>query len=78
VVPISLSVVTKKVGKRRVRFARVTFNTGLTQEVVVPFQQPAYGAVAAALADLDGNGLLDAVRFTVRMGSKMISRVVTL
>ncbi len=47
-------------------------------EVAVPYQAPGYQGIAAALEDLDGDGIFDAVLFTARKGKRHVSTVVPL
>jgi hypothetical protein len=57
--------------------AEVSFTGGLPPlGLAVPYQAPVYQHVAAALGDLDGDGILDAVLFTARQGWRHVRKVV--
>jgi hypothetical protein len=74
------ALVSRKVGKRRLLFVRVSFaDTGaLKAEVRSPFQQPAFRAIAVAAIDGDGDGVADSVRLTARRGRKTMRRLLAL
>jgi fibronectin-binding autotransporter adhesin len=66
-------------GKKKKLGVRVQFGGGLpSREIVSPFQKPKFQAVAAALHDLNGDGVFDSVRFTARRGGKKLTRVIAL
>jgi hypothetical protein len=78
-VPVDVSLDKAKVGKKRKLEAHVTFNSGLApRDIVSPFQKPKFAAITVALADLDGDGIMDGLRFTARLGKKKVSRLVRL
>jgi hypothetical protein len=56
--------------------ARVIWSDGSLREFHSPFQNPKYAGIAAALHDLNGDGTVDSIRFTARLGKKKVSRVV--
>jgi hypothetical protein len=57
--------------------AEVSFTGGLPPlDLAVPYQAPAYQHVAAALVDLDGDGIFDAVLFTACEGWRHVRKVV--
>jgi hypothetical protein len=74
------ALVSRKVGKRRLLFVRVSFadSGALKAEVRSPFQKPAFRAVAVAAFDSDGDGVTDSVRLTARRGKKTLTRVLVL
>jgi hypothetical protein len=71
------ALVSRKVGKRRLLFVRVSFaDTGAVKaEVRSPFQRPAFRAIVVAAFDGDGDGVTDSVRLTARRGKKTLTRV---
>jgi hypothetical protein len=57
--------------------AEVSFTGGLPPlDLAVPYQAPVYQHVAAALVDLDGDGIFEAVLFTARQGRWHVRKVV--
>jgi hypothetical protein len=74
---IVAALVTKKVGKRRRLFVRISFaDTGaLKADVLSPFQKPAFRAIAVRVFDDNGDGLADTVRLTAKQGKKTLTRI---
>jgi hypothetical protein len=58
--------------------AWVVFSDGSVREVRSPFQRPAYRGIAAAVYDLDGDGILETLGFTARKGRKKVVRLMPL
>jgi hypothetical protein len=77
VVPVSRPAGKGKHGTRRL-YVQVSYADGRTVPILSPFQKPRYAAITAALADLDGDGVFDAVVFTARRGSRKVTRVIKL
>jgi hypothetical protein len=80
--PVKLTPVFQSVGKgkhrRIVMFVQVAYSNGQTRLLPVPFSKPRYRAISVVLADLDGDGVFDAVVFTARLGKRKVTRVITL
>jgi hypothetical protein len=77
--PVSVTLLRKRIHKRKQLVAVVQFSGGVpARDVVAPFQKPAFQAIQAALEDLDGDGIFDALLFTARKGKRQVSRSVTL
>jgi RHS repeat-associated protein len=74
--PVSVFLVAQGRGPKKRLVARVALSDGSSRDVRSPFQTPQFGAIAAALYDLDGDGLFESVRFTARKGHRKVSRVV--
>jgi hypothetical protein len=69
--PVHLMPVFQSVGKGKHRhillFVQVAYSNGATRLIPVPFTKPRYRAVKWVLADLDNDGIFDAVIFTARL-----------
>jgi hypothetical protein len=77
--PVDASLRMVRAGKKKKLGAHVTYGDGLApRDIVSPFQRPRFKAVAAALIDVDGDGVMDGVLFTARLGKKKVHRVVLL
>jgi hypothetical protein len=76
---IVAALVSKKVGKTRRLFVRVSFaDTGeMKAEVLSPLQRPAFRAIAVSVFDSDGDGVADTIRLTARRGRKTVTLVFT-
>jgi hypothetical protein len=59
-------------------FVQVAYSNGQTRLLPVPFTKPRYRAITSVLADLDGDGVFDAVVFTARLGKRKVTRVMML
>jgi fibronectin-binding autotransporter adhesin len=77
---IVAALVTKKVGRTRRLFVRVSFadTEALKAEVRSPFQTPAFRGIVVSVFDSDGDGVADTVRLTARKGKKTLTRLVAL
>jgi hypothetical protein len=75
--PVSAALVAKKVGKASKQMVRVSLSSGLTREIISPFQKPQYAGIVATLYDQDGDGVMDSVLFTARRGKLKLRRVVS-
>jgi hypothetical protein len=76
--PVSVVLGSRPVGPRRKLVALVRSADGSLRALLSPFQKPLYGSIAAALADLDGDGIFDAVVFSARRGKRRVSRTIRL
>jgi hypothetical protein len=77
--PVGVLLVTHRVGKHNELMAEVLFSDGsLLPDIAVPFQQPNYQRIAAALANVNAaDGTFDLL-FTAGHGKKTVSCVVPL
>jgi uncharacterized delta-60 repeat protein len=73
---IVASVVTKKVGKKKLLFIRVlNADTGaVKQEIRSPFQKPKYAGIVVSVRDANSDGAADTVVLMGRRGKKRILR----
>jgi CSLREA domain-containing protein len=77
--PVRIVLRLRRVDRRRRLVAVVASPQGLPPRVLAsPFQRPWYRSVVAAVADLDGDGIADAVVFTARAGRRKVTAVVRL
>jgi hypothetical protein len=81
---VGVTLVSRIVGKgphrSKVLYAQVSFSSGPPRLILSPLQAPKYKMVGCAGADLDGNGVFDAVLFTGRDSrtGKKVKRVIRL
>jgi hypothetical protein len=77
--PIQASLVTQKFGRARKLAAHVVFANGRAPLTVLsPFQKPSFQVISAALADVNGDGVLDSIRFVGHKGKRTVSLFITL
>jgi hypothetical protein len=76
--PVGVVLGSRRVGRTRGLVVVVQFAEGAPRVLRSPFQKPLYGSIAAALVDLNGDGIFDAVVFTARRGRRKVSRTVHL
>jgi hypothetical protein len=77
--PAGLALISRRVGKARKLAVQVPSSKGGQPRLIVsPFQKPLYQSITAALVDLNGDGIFDAVVFTARRGKRRVSRTVRL
>jgi hypothetical protein len=82
--PVHLMPVFQSVGKgkhqRILLFVQVAYSNGQSRLIPVPFMKPRYRTIMWVLADLDGDGVFDAITFTARItkSGKRARRIVYL
>jgi hypothetical protein len=77
--PIQVSLVTQKFGRSRKLAAHVLFANGRAPLTLLsPFQKPSFQVISAALADLNGDGVLDSIQFVAHKGKRTVSLFITL
>jgi hypothetical protein len=76
--PVGVALIKQGKGKKAKAAAKVTFSNGTTRVIPSAYQQPSYAGIAAALADMNGDGVLDSVRFTANKGKTKASTTVPL
>src|SRR5262249_24341202 len=76
--PVGVRGETQRNGKTMRLMLRVVHADGSVRLLRSPFPAGQWKAIQAALKDLDGNGVLDAVVCSARQGRKQVQQVVSL
>jgi hypothetical protein len=80
--PLSAHLVPVRVGKKKATRLMVDVfyaDTGaLKEQILSPFQKPAYANIQMMLRDSNGDGVPDVLVFTAKKGRKKVSRMVTI
>ncbi len=76
--PLRARVIAQRVPGRSRFVAQVGLTDRSSRQLASPFQKPAYQTIAAALRDLNGDGIFDAVLFSARnvLSRRKVSRIV--
>ena len=76
--PLSATLVSHRVGHRKVLMVRVAFSDGTVREFTSPFQSPRYRGISATLSDINGDGVLETVALRAKKGRKWVTQTVSL
>lgn len=76
--PVLVGLIRQGKGSKTKQAGRVQFSDGTTRVILSPYQKPRFRAIAATLIDANGDGTADSIRFTARLGTKMVSRIFVL